>query len=339
MADLVNMLLQSKVRATLVGTFIGDAMGVPVEMYSADRIKKTYGRVTEILQAKPRKGFDGAPPAQGCYSDDTQLTLAVANGIIDAKGLDIIYQAKHHIEAWYDSTAGWGRTTRTALGRLAEGFDYTESALDESIPGTGNGTAMKIAPVGMWASFKNRRDESNAFAVTLSKMTHKTNVAAAAALAYMNAIRYCFALQNPDLFDPQQMITEMISSLSWVDDLCEPAFELGEANLAERLEVLRDYEKYSTEQIIEELKGGVYCYESIPFALMFFLKNPKSIDSLYEVINAGGDADSNGSMVAALLGALNGPFIFPSHLVNGLNQIQFSEVLAVADEFTKALGD
>jgi ADP-ribosylglycohydrolase len=71
---------------------------------------------------------------------------------------------------------------------------------------------------------------------------------------------------------------------------------------------------------------------------MFFLKNPYSIDSLYEVINAGGDADSNGSMVAALLGALNGPFIFPSHLVHGLNQIQFNEVLSVADEFTEVLG-
>jgi ADP-ribosylglycohydrolase len=61
-----------------------------------------------------------------------------------------------------------------------------------------------------------------------------------------------------------------------------------------------------------------YVYCSLPFSYMFFLRNFTSIESLYEVVSQGGDADTNASMVGALLGALNGISIFPDHLVDEL---------------------
>jgi ADP-ribosylglycohydrolase len=48
-------------------------------------------------------------------------------------------------------------------------------------------------------------------------------------------------------------------------------------------------------------------------------------------VSAGGDADSNGSMLAGLLGALHGASIFPDHLVDGLKNKD--EVLEIADQF------
>ncbi len=64
---------------------------------------------------------------------------------------------------------------------------------------------------------------------------------------------------------------------------------------------------------------------------MFFVRNPLSIDALFDVVSAGHDADTNGSMIGALLGALHGTAIFPPHLVGGLRDRE--AVIEIADKF------
>jgi hypothetical protein len=88
---------------------------------------------------------------------------------------------------------------------------------------------------------------------------------------------------------------------------------------------------YWTDQVIPP--DRIKVYEYVTYA--FFLKNPSSIDSLYDCVSAGGDTDSNGSMLAGLLGALHGTGIFPQHLVDGL--VEKEEVLAIADQFYATL--
>lgn len=61
------------------------------------------------------------------------------------------------------------------------------------------------------------------------------------------------------------------------------------------------------------------------------MRNPNSIESLYDCVSAGGDTDTNGSMLASLLGALHGQSIFPKHLVDGLKNKD--EILDLADQF------
>jgi ADP-ribosylglycohydrolase len=95
---------------------------------------------------------------------------------------------------------------------------------------------------------------------------------------------------------------------------------LTEEDITTRLALCENYYTYPPERCVEEFQNGrCYVYCSLPFTYMFFLRNPTSIDSLYEVVSAGGDADSNGSMLAAMLGALNGTKVFPAHLVDELD--------------------
>jgi ADP-ribosylglycohydrolase len=54
------------------------------------------------------------------------------------------------------------------------------------------------------------------------------------------------------------------------------------------------------------------------------------VESLFDVVSAGHDADTNGSMIGALLGALHGTAIFPPHLVDGLRDRK--AVIEVADQ-------
>jgi ADP-ribosylglycohydrolase len=66
---------------------------------------------------------------------------------------------------------------------------------------------------------------------------------------------------------------------------------------------------------------------------MFFIKNPHSIESLYDVINAGGDTDTNGSILGAMLGALNGTEIFPKELIESIPKEYYEEVMDLANRF------
>jgi ADP-ribosylglycohydrolase len=54
---------------------------------------------------------------------------------------------------------------------------------------------------------------------------------------------------------------------------------------------------------------------------MFFLRQPKSVEALYDVVSAGGDTDTNGSVAGSLLGALDGTAVFPAHLVEELEAV------------------
>jgi ADP-ribosylglycohydrolase len=108
-------------------------------------------------------------------------------------------------------------------------------------------------------------------------------------------------------------------------------------DLAERLKLVTQYKQYDAQRCIEEFGGGsCYCYHSMPFLYMFFLRNPHSVDALYDVVSAGGDADTNGSMVGAMLGAYNGQSVFPKHLVDGLYEKDL--ILKAANEFCSCLG-
>ena len=52
---------------------------------------------------------------------------------------------------------------------------------------------------------------------------------------------------------------------------------------------------------------------------------------MYDCVSAGGDADSNGSKIGALLGALHGTSVFPQQLIDGLRERE--TILKVADKF------
>ncbi|MGW8283879.1 MAG: iron chelate uptake ABC transporter family permease subunit, partial [Gemmatimonadota bacterium] len=74
----MNTTYNSRVRGSLLGGAIGDQLGAGVEFESIDRICELYGPagVTGFVPAYGRE--------KGRFTDDTQLTLFVAEGLIRA---------------------------------------------------------------------------------------------------------------------------------------------------------------------------------------------------------------------------------------------------------------
>ncbi|MCK9459535.1 MAG: ADP-ribosylglycohydrolase family protein [Proteobacteria bacterium] len=319
-----------------LGATIGDGLGMPVETFTPEKIKEKYGitRVTEYLVPTGHKWFDGRQA--GTTTDDAQLTLAVAEGLIES-GFDMNAQARKHVEAFQITTAGWGRTTKTAIRNLQNGAGWQTSGVN----GVGNGVAMKIAPVGAYlramSDMTKTKEEKSLwlqsgfeFVRNLTLMTHRSRNVLCSTVGMVVAFYKC--LEDDCDVDalPGYILKMSKAAKGWITGGEE------DDDVVERLALLSKHGEYDAEKLIAEFGGGsCYCYNSIPFALMFFLNNPRSIDALYDVVSAGGDADTNGSMVGALLGALNGEEIFPKHLVDGLDGKD--HILEVADLFWEAI--
>lgn len=327
---------RDKIEGIFLGIAIGDSLGMPVETWSAKKIAETYGRVTTYLKPDGHKWFNGHQA--GTYTDDTQLSLAVAEAMIEADGLDMDVQVKHHIAALKKTTDGWGHTTRDSIRRLANGVNYKESGSGGDGSGTGNGVAMKLAPLAL---FYNRDKKFNDFLYEFNCMTHKTDISLSASFAHAAGIKCClknnFSAKNA--YETGMVENQMVDEIEYAIEVANEYQNLPFQdedfiyNQFNKLfyEFLQCKVPYADENIIETFKGGCYCFESIPFSYAFFLRNPNSIECLFDVVNAGGDTDSNGSIVGSLLGALHGKSIFPQYLIDGL--VQKDEVLDVATRF------
>ena len=68
---------RSRVDGCLLGGAVGDALGAPVEFLSVAEIRRRYG-------AGMVRGYVETPEGRGRFTDDTQLTLFTAEGLIRA---------------------------------------------------------------------------------------------------------------------------------------------------------------------------------------------------------------------------------------------------------------
>ena len=97
--------LQDRIRGSLVGGAIGDALGYPVEfIYSFEEIQKRYG-VRGITRLDTHQYWLGGSEQAGkaVVSDDTQMTLFTANGLLNARKQNIPFKqgiCRAYIE-WY----------------------------------------------------------------------------------------------------------------------------------------------------------------------------------------------------------------------------------------------
>lgn len=310
-----------KIRGCLWGIVLGDALGAPLEGYSAEKILEIHGeRVTDFKQPLGHKWFDGQP--LGFWTDDTQLSLAVLKGLLEA-GFDLDVQAKHHALAMAESTEGWGYTTQDSIRNLKNGVHWSKSGItDNPHRGSGNGVPMKLAPLAVWSYIQGYPEYKKI--IQFSAMSHYTEMSAYAAVAHYHAIVYCLGC-TPDNFQQKSFLDE-ITKEAYVAGFVEnakldPPLNKLKDNLRSKFELL-----YNMSDGIPFEKGGCYVYESLPFTYAYFLRDP-TIEGFYDVINAGGDTDTNGSMFGALLGALHGINVFPQKLIDGIQNKDHIEKL------------
>jgi ADP-ribosylglycohydrolase len=320
-----------------LGIAIGDALGMPVETMSLEQIAQKYGQVNRYIRPDGHKWFDGREA--GTWTDDTQLSLVMAESLIASHGINLDDIAEKHVRAMQETTLGWGGSTIESVYRLTNGVHWSKSGKSSKAGGgCGNGVAMKVAPLGIWAALKLGIDvwmnPSSDFVFQLQDiawMTHRSGMAVASAITQVFSIAYLVQADSSHL--QLDRFAKTLEFGARLGESCRLSDE-PEDKLSERIRKLSEMDWSSPTDIqISDLfgRGTSYICNSLPFSFAFFLRNPHSIETLYDVASAGGDTDTNASMVGALLGALHGESFFPENLIRELWKV--GEILDIAERF------
>lgn len=87
---------ESRIKGALYGVAVGDALGGPVEFMGPEQIAAKHGRLATMV------GGGWLHLAPGEITDDTQMTLCVAEGIVEAPEAPIQAIGRRFIE-WANS--------------------------------------------------------------------------------------------------------------------------------------------------------------------------------------------------------------------------------------------
>lgn len=290
----------------LLGLGIGDALGMPVEGWSRDRIEETYGWITGYL---PRVDDDGTQIlAAGEITDDTELALCHVESLITAGGyVDPETTGLRFLRLYHgDSRKFMGRTTKLALERADETGDFQNGAIGDWP--AGNGVAARIAPLGlMHALARLNAEVFTRDVMRAGLITHCHPEALNGALAIAYAVRLLAAEEVP----PEVLIDEVLSFID-EDDVAR------RLRVAESL-VRRGGDRERDIANLARIGTSGYVAESVAAALYCFVTHADDFESaVLTAVNAGGDTDTIGAMTGALAGTYVGASAIPARLVDGL---------------------
>jgi ADP-ribosylglycohydrolase len=178
---------QERVLGALYGQALGDAMGMPSELWPRKRVKAHFGWIDRFLPG-PAENNAACYFKQAEFTDDTSMALCLADAIIECDGeinADVI--GKHILHWALDFDAFnknvLGPTSKIALNAIRDGKPV--SALENN--GVTNGAAMRASPLGCLLP-ATRLEHFVEQVALASSPTHKSDLAIAGAVVIAWAV-------------------------------------------------------------------------------------------------------------------------------------------------------
>lgn len=317
-----------RVRGCLLGGAVGDALGAGVEFLSLSQIREQFGFLG-VADYGPAYGRLGA------ITDDTQMTLFTAEGLIRAwgrfqdRGICLPPSVVHHAylrwlltqgerprnkhiqigrDGWLFSNRGLhhrrapGNTCLSAL-REAEKFGLPELAHNTS---KGCGGVMRVAPVGLFAEVIG--DDKAVFdnATELAALTHghPSGSLSAGYLAVVIA-----ALMRGEPLTGAMEVADAVLLRHDRNDEVRRAVDLARKLAGEA---------HTSPEQLETLGGGWIAEEALAIALYCAMRARNLSEGVLMAVNHSGDSDSTGSLTGNLLGTLFGVDAIPRHWLEKL---------------------
>jgi ADP-ribosyl-[dinitrogen reductase] hydrolase len=328
-----------RVRGCLLGGAVGDALGAPVEFLSLNEIRRSFGP-PGIQEFAPAYGRVGA------ITDDTQMTLFTAEGLIRAqvrysgKGICHPPSIIHHAllrwlltqgetspafptsDTWPD---GWLIHRKELHARRAPGMTcmsalkgsqrFGEEARNDS---KGCGSIMRIAPIGLFVRIDDELSEGGpplafTMACESAKSTHG-HVSSTLASGF-------FSLIIAHLLRGKTLDEAIVSSRRWVER------EQGSHEVMAAIDgavTLASSKGPSSPETVERLGSGWVAEEALAISLFCALRAESFEHGVRLAVNHSGDSDSTGSLTGQLLGTLWGVQSLPPRW---LEQLELPEVI------------
>jgi ADP-ribosyl-[dinitrogen reductase] hydrolase len=297
----------TRLHASLLGGAIGDSLGAEIEFLSLAQIRRRFP--DGISELPPHMG------QRGVITDDTQMTLFTAEGIIRAhvrstiKGICHPPSVVHHaLLRWYKSQGGKPKVQtddvglindprlqvrrapgNTCLSSLAESAQFGEPARNNS---KGCGTIMRVAPIGLMCP----REDVHELAVESSALTHGHSTGQLAAAAW----------------------AEMLADVSEGADLEDCAIRTARtyallpegAKTARAIQAALRAPRDGKGETVETLGGGWTAEEALSIALYACLAGDSFENALLIAATHSGDSDSTAAIAGNMLGLLDPSAVF-----------------------------
>ena len=307
--------LQDRIRGSLIGGAIGDALGYPVEfIYSFEGIQARYGERGITRLDTKQFWLDGEEQSgKAVVSDDTQMTLFTANGLLNAKrqkigmkyGICLAYiewyltqigkKSGKYKDCWISSIPELnkrrapGNTCMTSLDDIYRGKDPVNNS-------KGCGGVMRVAPIPLYAAVQDRMsiEDADRLAADAAEITHQHP------LGFLSA-----ALMSHVIYRLARDIEPTRESMKCY--IMDGAAAIGQDNGKTDLEN------------IGHLGEGWTGEEALAIALFCALKHFDNFEqAMIAAVNHGGDSDSTGAVTGNILGAAVGYDAIPQFFKDDL---------------------
>jgi len=307
----INLL--DKFQGCLLGVAIGDTLGHPFEGKLRSQIYSYFNDFNEFIK-KNKSIFR-------TYTDDTQLTLHLAEALIKGNGFNIDYIIREFVNWLDDPPIGPGYGCISSIRKLKYGIEWEQAASNSG----GNGTAMRIAPIGLLYC-KDPKALKTA-AIKSSKITHSHPAASAGAIVIARAIAFLLNKTPDGGFSIEEFFDVLISSISNShNEIWEEFIEIIrklKVNLDMPIESgLIKFSQvgvkspYFIEQYLGQAFVHPYAISTVICSIFIFLKNLSSFkECIFELATAGGDSDTVGAIGGSLAGAYFGSQNIPPDLI------------------------
>lgn len=301
------------VKGAMFGLAAADALGVPVEFESREKLQKNP--VDKML------GYGSHAVPKGTWSDDTSMALCTFNSIAQKGKIDLvdnILEFSKWAEDGYMTPHGEmfdiGRTTLAALRNYWENKDvYTCGG--KSDYDNGNGSLMRIMPVSLYNYFKNVSEEESIQNVhEVSALTH----------AHERSLIAC------GIYD--FIVRELMKSPEKAS--VNIALKKAQKYYADYKEIKR-YDRIFNDAFINtninQIKSSGYVVDTLEAAIWCLLNTDNYKDCALKAVNLGEDTDTVGAVAGGLAGILYGYDSIPEEWINVL--VKRDMISKLCDEF------
>ena len=321
------------VRGCIFGGAVGDALGYSIEFWNEDYIFERFGsKGITAYEKDPASG-------KALISDDTQMSLFTANGILVGDTEEAVrgvrekpraYVMKAYKDWLKTQELSFGREKRrrrsadagyswlldvpelharrapgnTCLSALEDGTEYEDYVEAKRNRSHGCGGIMRVAPLGVLREVEDIRDLDMEGA-QLAAITHGDS------LGYMPAAVLVHII-NRIVFPPEGKAMSLKDIVLEARDTAAELFE-GDPHLAELVDIIDRAvglsENGAPDDLdnIHQLGEGWVGEEALGISLYCTLQHQDDFSAgVIAAVNHRGDSDSTGAVTGNILGALLG---------------------------------
>lgn len=286
------MKIAERFEGCIIGGAIGDAFGSAyentLEQKNDEEVFYLFGKAENKIP-------------KWKITDDTQLTLATCEAIIENTELGVENFANKYLEYYKQKKiSGIGASTLKALRELEIGGHWSQVGRKGEYA-AGNGAAMRIAPIAFLE--KISREEIR----DICSITHNNDE------AYIGALCVVLSIQSAidGAWTGKENLIELI-----ID-------KIPDTKVRDRLIEINEFPTNTTLLEVGKLGNSGYVVDSIPLAIAAANNiGQLGIEKMFTtLIEIGGDTDTNCSIAGQIVGSLIGIGSMPDNLFSKLKNL------------------